>query len=166
MSPIQTPESVPTLFHLIKPKEKRYLPAFYQALTETLVADSLEQANRIAYGKKRYRVVTLDGKLIDTSGTMSGGGSRPRSGGMSSKFVSDVSSDSLEQYEKEKEELETALDAIQTRQARMKSDLSDLKSVIPKLMLANEKAELHVKSLRQNIEESEARLVELRYHYL
>lgn len=34
----------------------------------------MEQANRVAYGKKRYRVVTLDGNLIDLSGTMTGGG--------------------------------------------------------------------------------------------
>lgn len=34
----------------------------------------MEQATRIAYGRTRYRVVTLKGDVIETSGTMSGGG--------------------------------------------------------------------------------------------
>jgi chromosome segregation ATPase len=40
------------------------------------------QANRIAYGAKRYRVVTLDGDLIEVSGAMSGGGKVKMSGKM------------------------------------------------------------------------------------
>ena len=42
------------------------------------------QATRIAYsGNKEFRrVVTLDGALFETSGTMSGGGSKPRGGKM------------------------------------------------------------------------------------
>ncbi|KAJ3052650.1 hypothetical protein HK097_005927, partial [Rhizophlyctis rosea] len=87
MSQIQTPENVPRLFDLIQPKNQKFAPAFYQVLQDTLVAKDLQQANRIAFGAKRYRVVTLDGQLIDTSGTMSGGGSAPQRGGMSSKFA-------------------------------------------------------------------------------
>lgn len=41
----------------------------------------------IGYNKtKRWRVVTLQGQLIDTSGTMSGGGKRVARGAMSSKL--------------------------------------------------------------------------------
>ena len=65
------PENVPRLFDLVKVKEPDVLPAFYFALRDTLVAKDLEQATRIAYGKTRYRVVTLGGQLIDTSGTVS-----------------------------------------------------------------------------------------------
>ena len=50
----------------------------------------LGQATRVANsGRERLRVVSLGGELIDTSGTMSGGGSRPQSGGMSSKFAAE-----------------------------------------------------------------------------
>ena len=42
--------------------------AFYYAIRDTLVAQNLDHATRIAYGKQRFRVVTLEGQLIDTSG--------------------------------------------------------------------------------------------------
>lgn len=73
-STMRTPEDVPRLFDLIQPREEKFVPAFYSVLRDTLVSRDLAQANRVAYGKKRFRVVTLDGKLIDISGTMSGGG--------------------------------------------------------------------------------------------
>lgn len=43
-------------------------PAFYYAIRDTLVANDLDQASRIAYGRVRYRVVTLKGELIETYG--------------------------------------------------------------------------------------------------
>lgn len=65
---------MPRLFDLIKVEDDRVRPAFYYALRDTLVANEIDQATRIAYGAKRFRVVTLKGDLIETSGTMSGGG--------------------------------------------------------------------------------------------
>ena len=64
------PEVVPRLFDLIKVQDESVLPAFYYAIRDTLVARDMEQATRIAYGKTRYRVVTLGGQLIDLSGTI------------------------------------------------------------------------------------------------
>ena len=50
------------------------------------MAKDLEQATRIGLqGRTRHRVVTLSGGLIDTSGTMSGGGGKVASGGMRAK---------------------------------------------------------------------------------
>jgi structural maintenance of chromosome 4 len=47
----------------------RFCAAFYFALRDTLVAPNLDAAMKIAYqGKQRFRVVTLDGSVIDTSG--------------------------------------------------------------------------------------------------
>jgi structural maintenance of chromosome 4 len=92
---INTPEGVPRLFDLVKPREQMFRPAFYSVLQNTLVANDLEQANRIAYGARRWRVVTLDGQLIDVSGTMSGGGTRVARGGMSSKLVAETSKDQV-----------------------------------------------------------------------
>lgn len=60
---IRTPENVHRLFDLIKVEDQRVLPAFYYAIQNTLVADSLDQATRIAYGAQRYRVVTLKVKI-------------------------------------------------------------------------------------------------------
>lgn len=77
---INTPENVPRLFDLIKSSDPKFLPAFYSVMKDTLVTKDLSHANRVAYGKKRYRVVTLDGKLIDISGAMTGGGNRVSKG--------------------------------------------------------------------------------------
>ncbi|KNC53172.1 SMC4 protein [Thecamonas trahens ATCC 50062] len=73
----------PRLFDLITPSSPEVAPAFFYATKNTLVADSLDAATSVAFaGDRRFRVVTLDGQLIDTSGTMSGGGSRASSGAM------------------------------------------------------------------------------------
>lgn len=74
--PFRAPENVPRLFDLIKVADDRVRPVFYYALQDTLVANNLEQAMRIAYGRQRYRVVTLTGELIEIAGTMTGGGNQ------------------------------------------------------------------------------------------
>ena len=72
---VETPENAPRLFDLISPANFHIAPALFLAVGNTLVAPDLETATRWAYEYgKRWRVVTLDGKLIESSGTMSGGG--------------------------------------------------------------------------------------------
>ena len=80
---VETPENAPRLFDLITPGNYAITPALYLAVGNTLVAPDLETASRWAYDySRRWRVVTLDGKLIETAGTMSGGGRHVRRGGM------------------------------------------------------------------------------------
>lgn len=80
---VETPEGAPRLFELITPVNFAITPAIFLAVADTLVAPDLETATRWAYDfNKRWRVVTLDGKLIETSGTMAGGGTSVRKGGM------------------------------------------------------------------------------------
>lgn len=83
--PRDLPAGARRLFDLVQLKDARYMNAMYFALHDTLVAESLEQAQAWAYGARRWRVVTLDGKLFETSGTISGGG-QARRGGMGSAF--------------------------------------------------------------------------------
>ena len=66
--------------------DDKFKDAFYFALKDTLVCETIDVATRIAYGQQRHRVVTLKGELIEKSGTMSGGG-KPKTGGMSSIIV-------------------------------------------------------------------------------
>jgi len=61
---LETPENVPRLYDLIRVKDERVKPAFYYGLRNTLVAENLEQAERIGYGKQRFRIVTLKGTLL------------------------------------------------------------------------------------------------------
>merc|ERR1719233_1819433 len=82
-----TPESCPRLFDLIKPNDPMFRPAFYHICRDTIVAEDVDQANRVAYGKERFRVVTINGELFETYGAMSGGGKNKKKGKMSSKQV-------------------------------------------------------------------------------
>ena len=70
-------------------------------LRDTLVTDNIDMANEIAFGQVRRRVVTRDGKLIEPNGVMSGG-PKPRKGGMSSKFKSELSNEEILHFNKEK----------------------------------------------------------------
>ena len=115
---VQTPENAPRLFDLVKPKSATYARAFYHQLRDTLVAKDLPHANRIAYGATRWRVVTLDGQLIDKSGAMSGGGSKVAKGAMSSKAQGDdMTPEKLARLEKERalaeEQLRSCTKAMQ-----------------------------------------------------
>uniref|UniRef100_A0A8D0LPW3 Structural maintenance of chromosomes protein n=2 Tax=Sus scrofa TaxID=9823 RepID=A0A8D0LPW3_PIG len=92
MTQIQTPENTPRLFDLVKVKDEKIRQAFYFALRDTLVADNLDQATRVAYQKdRRWRVVTLQGQIIEQSGTMTGGGSKVMKGRMGSSVVVEIS---------------------------------------------------------------------------
>ena len=83
---VKTPENAPRLIDLIKVEDEDMKTAFYQYVRDTLVADNLEQAKRIAFGATRYRVVTLDGEVIETSGAMAGGGREKMCGKMGSQI--------------------------------------------------------------------------------
>ena len=72
------------LYDLISVSDDKFRVAFYYAMRNTLVADDLDAASKLAYADRArpQRVVTLKGELIETSGAMSGGGAKPISGRM------------------------------------------------------------------------------------
>ncbi|KAH9048009.1 hypothetical protein EDB83DRAFT_2227158 [Lactarius deliciosus] len=163
MRPIQTPENVPRLFDLVKPKEPRFAHAFYRALHDTLVAQDLAQANRIAFGARRWRVVTLAGELIDSSGTMSGGGPKPRGGGMGSKLAADaVPPDVLQEYEQVSEtaaaRLTEAMEELRTAEA----ELEAVGRSGPWIDLEIEKVNLDIQDAGKRVIEAEKRVRDLR----
>lgn len=161
---IATPDNVPRLFDLITPKEPRFAPAFFKGVGNTLVANDLEQANRIAFGsQKRWRVVTLQGQLIDSSGTMSGGGNHVAKGGMSSKLAAEaVRPETLKVYEQESqdaaEQLELALQALRA----IENEVEGLGRSGPQIDIAIEKLNLDIKGSSKRIAEAEKRVRELK----
>lgn len=161
LSQIDTPEGVPRLFDLVKPREEIFRPAFFSVLQNTLVAKDLEQANRIAYGARRWRVVTLDGQLIDISGTMSGGGTRVAKGGMSSKLTVDVTKDQVSKLEIDRDQLEQLLQSHQTKQLELERKLKSLNSQLPQLDTEIQKLTLETQSLAKNVADAERRVDEL-----
>lgn len=160
-----TPENVPRLFDLINPKEPRFAPAFFKGVGNTLVANDLDQANRIAFGgQTRWRVVTLAGQLIDTSGTMSGGGTKVTKGGMSSKLAAEaVSPDVIKRYEREREntvqQFEDASKALREAEANAET----LSKKVPKLDMDIQKIELDLQTSSKRIKEAEKRIQDLKY---
>ncbi|TAQ85840.1 hypothetical protein B7494_g5845 [Chlorociboria aeruginascens] len=161
LAPIETPENVPRLFDLIKAKDDKFRPAFFHSLQNTLVAKDLAQANRIAYGAKRWRVVTLDGQLIDKSGTMSGGGNTVKKGLMSSKFVADISKEQVAKLEVERDTLEQDFQKFQDRQRELESILRDVNDQIPRLDTKMQKIGLEVESSARNLADAQRRIKEL-----
>lgn len=165
LSPIETPEKVPRLFDLVQPKEATFTPAFYSVMQNTLVAKDLEQANRIAYGAKRWRVVTLDGQLIDVSGTMSGGGTKVARGAMSAKLVAETNKEHVEKLEVDRDQLEQQFQAFQAKQRELEAALSDKQEQVPQLDTLLQKLKLEVESSARNLADSQRRVEELTAEY-
>lgn len=161
LSAIDTPENVPRLFDLVKSKNGIFEPAFFSVLQNTLAAEDLEQANRIAYGARRWRVVTLDGQLIDVSGTMSGGGTRVARGGMSSKLVSETTKEQVSKLEVDRDSLEQEFQAFQGRQRELEVALKELTDQLPLLEIEMQKTSLEVESIGRNLADAERRMSEL-----
>ncbi|KAI6599198.1 hypothetical protein MCOR04_002480 [Pyricularia oryzae] len=161
LSPIQTPEDAPRLFDLIRAKDDRFRPAFYHALQDTLVAKDLTQANRIAYGAKRWRVVTLDGELIDKSGTMSGGGTTVKKGLMSSKLVADTTKEQVAKLEGDRDGLEAKFEEFQEYQRGLETRLRELKDEIPRFDTKMQKLKLEIDSGARNLADVQRRIEEL-----
>ncbi|KAH8328703.1 hypothetical protein KR067_013553 [Drosophila pandora] len=134
-TPINTPENVPRLYDLVQIEDERLRTAFYFALRNTLVCNDLEQGTRIAYGRQRFRVVTLRGDLIEVTGTMSGGGNRAMRGKMGTQVKtktvesadsSQTSQKALEDMQVQAEELQSRINYCQEQQGRLEREVQTL----------------------------------------
>jgi structural maintenance of chromosome 4 len=68
------PNGAEKLIDLVQMKEPRFYGAFQFVLKDTLVASDIDVARRVSgSGRDRFRVVTLNGEVIDVSGAMTGG---------------------------------------------------------------------------------------------
>ncbi|KAI9437783.1 hypothetical protein BJY52DRAFT_1382341 [Lactarius psammicola] len=153
----------PRLFDLVKPKEPRFAHAFYKALRDTLVAQDLAQANRIAFGTRRWRVVTLAGELIDSSGTMSGGGAKPSGGGLSSKLAADaVSPDVLRKYEHDSEAAAAQLTEAMEELRAAEAELEAVGKSGPQIDLNIDKVNLDIQNAGRRVVEAEKRVRDLK----
>lgn len=160
----EIPEGAARLFDLVKPKGAVYAPAFYFALGDTLVARDMQEATRLAYNQtKRFRVVTLDGKVIDTSGTISGGGTRITRGGMKASFASEsISHEQLAQLRlalsHKQAEHRQLCDRIEQLQTEIKARHVDLASVETQF----KKLEIAARSLPEQLASLQARMQALK----
>ncbi|KAL5741248.1 hypothetical protein ACOSP7_027980 [Xanthoceras sorbifolium] len=147
---VSTPEGVPRLFDLIKVRDERMKLAFYATMGNTLVVKDLDQATRIAYGGNRdfRRVVTLDGALFEKSGTMSGGGSKPRGGKMGTSIRSaSVSAEAITSAEKELSAMANTLNSIRQRIADAVRRYQASENAIKHLEMELAKSQKEIESL-------------------
>ncbi|XP_016004555.1 structural maintenance of chromosomes protein 4 isoform X2 [Rousettus aegyptiacus] len=165
MTKIQTPENTPRLFDLVKVKDEEIRQAFYFALRDTLVADNLDQATRVAYQKdRRWRVVTLQGQIIEQSGTMTGGGSKVMRGRMGSSVV-EISEEEVNkmelqlqrdsqkavQIQEQKVQLEEAVVKLKHSEREMRNTLEKFTASIQRLSEQEEYLNVQVKELEANV---------------
>eukprot|EP00041_Stephanoeca_diplocostata_P037900 m.1458495 g.1458495 ORF g.1458495 m.1458495 type:complete len:1290 (+) comp25122_c0_seq1:152-4021(+) len=155
----QAPAGTDRLFDLVRVKDDKFKLAFYYALRDTLVADNLDLATKVAFASKtkKHRVVTRQGQVIDVSGTMSGGGNKAQKGGMSAKLASDASAlgpkeiakleksldgdvEVLTQQRKRRDALETTVSTLtkesssfNTQYKKLNMDIASAKKAIPEL---------------------------------
>lgn len=150
------PSGAVRLFDLVKVKDKALLPAFYFALTDTLVADNMDQARRLAYGdRRRFRVVTVDGKLLDTSGTMSGGGNQTQQGGMKASFAPEVSREQLAALNELLAQKLAEQKKIQSALLKFSENLARTKTELKRVDMELGKNEIALKSLPSQIADLE-----------
>ncbi|XP_056296761.1 structural maintenance of chromosomes protein 4 isoform X1 [Pseudoliparis swirei] len=165
MAPIRTPENSPRLFDMVRVKDEGLRPVFYFALRDTLVAQDMEQATRMAFQKdRRWRVVTLKGQIIEMAGTMTGGG-RAMKGRMGSSIGPEVSQEELDRMESTLNEKVSKLQDYQQKKLQLEENvqglrpqLRDMKNTLEKYAnsltsLADQEAHLkrQIKELEANV---------------
>ena len=169
---VVTPEGCPRLFDLVTFHDESLRPAFFYAMRNTLVANDLEQATRIAYEGNRcvWRVVTLRGELIDQSGAMSGGGNRVKRGGMGSAVAK--STNPADQVTEQ--DVQALVDVVQAAEARrdeardarrkIEREIRELTAALKKLTLRIPKMEAELEAADSQIPELQATIKELSEH--
>ncbi|PWA91971.1 structural maintenance of chromosome 3 [Artemisia annua] len=151
---VSTPEGVPRLFDLIKVQDERMKPAFYAAMKNTVVAKDIDQATRIAYGGKEFwRVVTLNGDLFEQSGTMSGGGGKPRGGKMGTSIrATSVSAEAIAEAENELTQISEKLRNVRLQISEVVAHYKNLEKAATQLELGLAKSKKEIESLNSQHE--------------
>ncbi|XP_038051306.1 structural maintenance of chromosomes protein 4-like [Patiria miniata] len=157
------PENVPRLYDLVRMKDPKFAGAFFYALGNTLVAKDLDQATRIGLqGSKRHRVVTLNGQLIEATGTMSGGGKQVAKGRMGCAVVVDITPEQFAAMERELEAKRTATAECRDRLRELEQGAHELEKQLNETKLTLKKHNMDIKAkaeqevtLRDQIKELE-----------
>ncbi|CAI7918178.1 unnamed protein product [Closterium sp. NIES-54] len=164
---VSTPEGVPRLFDLVQVQDARLLPAFWFALRNTLVAASLDQASRIAYGAdaRFRRVVTLAGEMFESSGTMAGGGGRPRGGRMGSSLKAaaaaaggGVTREMVEEAEREVAAVVARLERVREERRAAVARREEAERVLKRLGMDIPKVQMEIESLAAQVGELQQRV--------
>lgn len=127
--------------------DELYRPAFYHALGDTIIVEDMLTARRLA-GK--YRMVTLDGSLVEKSGSMSGGANK-RSG---LKF-SNTEDEELSLFKKRLEEFEINKEKLENKRIELEHKLDKVRTDYSGTMTEVSKKKMELGNIERTIAESE-----------
>src|SRR5574344_1821710 len=132
--------------------DDKYLDAFYYAVGDTLVVEDLACARKLT-GK--YRIVTLDGEIIEKSGSMTGGSIRKT--GL--KF-SQNDDEELEKIKSKLKEMEQKSASLENKRQTLEQKLEDVRVNYSNTMTEYNKANLELGNLVKNSDEHEKSVAE------
>lgn len=138
-----------------------YKNAFYYALGDTLVVESIEVAKPLM---GEFRMVTLDGSLIEKTGAMTGGSiakSNLKFGNTEDNHETDEITNILKELELERDELLDRLDELEKKMERCRKDYSDYLNKIHQKKLELDNFDNSLKKLESEFEHKQVRAKEI-----
>ncbi len=140
--------------------DPRFLPAFWHVFRDTLVVRDLETARRLM---GRYRMVTLEGDLVEKGGAMTGGSFKSRL-----KFAADERQKLEEANRKvlaaqgEREALIERLDRVEGEVSKVRREMEDLAREVSRIEIRAEEIDGQKLRLERSIQDREKRLAEMK----
>eukprot|EP00747_Dinoflagellata_sp_TGD_P161178 gnl/TRDRNA2_/TRDRNA2_178056_c0_seq39.p1 gnl/TRDRNA2_/TRDRNA2_178056_c0~~gnl/TRDRNA2_/TRDRNA2_178056_c0_seq39.p1 ORF type:complete len:1119 (-),score=39.58 gnl/TRDRNA2_/TRDRNA2_178056_c0_seq39:4108-7464(-) len=139
------------LFDLVRVQDEKFRVAFYYGLRDCLVTRNLQQAMCIAYEQRKsksYKIVSMEGELIQESGTISGGGKNPYVGRMLIDSMNRNPYDSSENIPKSIE-FTNQFHSLQTKLNSIRNRLEIVQGIIEKL----DQSKSSLKCILHNLED-------------
>ncbi len=127
--------------------DDEYTDAFYYAVGDTIVVEDIECAKKLI---GRYRMVTLQGELLEKSGSMTGG-TRLRTG----LSFSQNDDEELNNYKERLKEMEQKLGSLENKKNSLEQKLEDVRSKYSDSMSEFSKSKSELESMNRNFENSE-----------
>ncbi|MCQ2817765.1 MAG: chromosome segregation protein SMC [archaeon] len=131
--------------------------AFYFALRDTLVTDSIQRAKQVAYGNQRQRIVTLNGELFEIYGTVSGGG-KPKRGGMSNKKSAVNIEEEIRKTNQLYDQCAKEYDLIKTELTKAENGYNKANANLQQLLVAFNKVETELGNIDKQMKTFETNL--------
>lgn len=122
---------------------------FYHYLRDTLVANDMDQARRIAYGAQKFKVVTLKGELVEMSGAMTGGG-RQQSGKMGTQIQATDDTD-LKTLERALRKDEEQMSKVSEKKQDLEQRLYASRKEVQERERSSKKLQMEVSSLKEEV---------------
>ncbi len=127
--------------------DDEYIDAFYYAVGDTIVVEDLESAKKLI-GK--YRMVTLQGELLEKSGSMTGG-TRLRTG----LSFSQNDDEELNKFKARLKEMEQKLASLENKKTSLEAKLEDVRGKYSDSMSEFSKSKVELDNMNQNYANSE-----------